>query len=198
MTKVSKRGIIKLTKLRSALSKNRLLVITVCLFLVHTCAIASTELGTSPINPARKVSPTELNIKELFALEFNILAFARGIYSMDVEERLTKADIKKRLADGLDTCARELSLTFDLDNIDFRKKGFTRYYPFNVEGKDFIVRIFDAREEYYLPDFEVFYEGKYGDTNIGFQIIPGLATILADTKIEKFSFPDPNLCASNP
>ncbi len=174
------------------MNKSRLLVMIVCLFLVHTSVAATVDTRTFPLNLSKKVSPTETSIKELFAKEFNILAFALGIYHLDVIERFSKDKIKEHLASGFAKWAESFTLAFDLDNIDFKKKGFTRYYPFTVNKKDFIIRIFDIREEHYLPDFEIFYEGVFETSKIGFQIIPGINTILKEKEINKEAFPRPN------
>ena len=180
------------------MNRGKLLLIIACLFLVHTQVIATENLGTYPINPVKKVSPTETNIKEAFARQFNILTFALGIYCLDTEGHLSKDAIKERLSSESGICEETLALVFDLNNIDFKKKGFTRYYPFSVKERDFIIRIFDIREKHYLPDFEVFYEGTFKESKIGFQILPGIKTILEEKKAEKATFPDPTLCLTHP
>lgn len=179
------------------MNKGKLLII-VCLFLVHTSGAAALDIRTFPINPVKKVSPTETSIKEAFARQFNILAFALGIYRLDAGERMSKEEIKKRLAGDVALWNETISLAFDLDNIDLKKKGFTRYYPFTVEGKDFIIRIFDMKERHYLPDFEIFYEDVFKESKIGFQIIPGVNTILEGKKIEKAQFPNPAAYSTHP
>ena len=180
------------------MNKGKPFLIVLCLFLVHSSVDATLDIRTSPINPIKKVSPIETNIKELFAREFNILTFALGIYQLDTKGGLTKEYIKEALADNVRTCKDSLEVDFDLDNIDFRRKGFTRYYPFSVNGQDFIIRVFDLREEHYLPDFDIFYEGAFEESNIGFQIIPGIKTILKTTKAEKLHLYDPAIYSTQP
>ncbi len=180
------------------MNKGKPLLIIACLILVHTASTAAPDIRTYPISPVQKVSPTETGIKEIFAREFNILAFALGIYYLDVEKRLPKYAIKKYLALGTAMCEENLSVAFDLDNIDFKRKGFTRYYPFKVGGKDCIIRIFDLKERHYLPDFDIFYEGVFEESNLGFQVIPGVDAILKEVKAEKIALRDPNRYTTNP
>ena len=180
------------------MNKRKLLILVLCLSLVQITVGKATDVRTFHINPIKKVSPIETNIKELFAQQFNILAFALGIYTMDTKERLSKDAIKASLADNSRICKDILGLVFDLDNIDFKRKGFTRHYPFSVNGKDFIIRIFDVREKHYLSNVEVFYEGVFETDNLGFQIIPGLKTILQETKVEKIPIYDPAAYTSQP
>lgn len=184
------------------MAKGKLTILLVCLCVFYSNAPASPDTQTfvkaSAINPAKKVSPTEIGIKEIFAKEFNILTFAFAMYQLDVDERLSKESIKTRLSDEVFFCKEAFSIVFDLENIDFNKKGFTRYYPFSVNEKDFIIRIFDVDESHYLADFEVFYDGVLEESNVGFQIIPGIKEILADTKAEKLLLFDPALFVTQP
>ncbi|GEM_PF-1435254 len=172
------------------MNKGKLLIAIACLILVHTMSAAATEIGTYLLNPLKKVSPTETGLKEIFAREFNILAFALGIYHLDVEKRFSKNAIKKHLIIGAGKCEKILSVVFDLDNIDFRRKGLTRYYPFKAGGNDYIIRVFHSGERHYLEDFEIFYEGVFEESSIGFQIIPGINEILKEKKAEKIAVPD--------
>ena len=172
------------------MNRNIRLTIIVSLFLVPSVVVAAQELGTYPINPIKKVSPIEISIKETFASEFNILAFALGIYQLEIEKGFSKEEIKAALAQSNRACDSAISTAFDLDNIDIHKKGFTRYYPFFVNGKDFIIRIFDPGEKHFLPEFEILYEGMFENSEIGFQILPGLKTILQGEGLKKLSVPD--------
>ena len=166
--------------------------------MVHTQVAATPDIRTSLLNPHTKVSPTETSIKEIFAREFNILAFALGIYHLDAQMRLSKQAIMEHLASGVALCEENLAVAFDLENIDFRRKGFTRYYPFKAGGKNFIIRIFDRNERHYLPDFAIFYEGVFEESNLGFQILPGINAILKAAKAEKITLQDPNRYAASP
>ena len=179
------------------LSKNKLVPLAICLFLVHTQITASSDSGTFSINPAKRVSPTEISIKEIFAKEFNILAFALGMYHSDAVERLSKNAIKEKFAGELDSCESEFDVSFDLENMDFGRRGFTRYYPFSVNGRDYIIRIFDIREKGYLSDFEILCEGEFEDSKLGFQILPGLNELLEQRKPEKLRIYNPAVCETH-
>lgn len=80
---------------------------------------------------------------------------------------------------------------FDLDRIDMGKKGWTRYYPFSISGKDFIMRIFLTREYLFQPKAEVLYEDTTGDKELTFQILPGLNKILEGCRIKPHN-PNPS------
>lgn len=168
------------------MNKNRLLLIIVCLFLVHSQLGIASSLGTLPLTPPGKVSPLETNQEIIFLKEFNILAFALGMYYLEAEERLSKDDLKERLSETLDRWEDKFNVIFDLDNIV--KHGFTRDYPFTVKNKSFIIRLFDVKDGYHvrrrLPDeVKILYEGEFKE-GIRFQILPGINAILKDEKIE--------------
>jgi len=180
------------------MTRSKGIIIFVCLFLVQTQVARAQDLGTSSLNLIKKVSPTNLHVKEVFAYEFNILAFALGMYQMDIEDYLSKEDIKEKLIKNQSFCKEQFNITFDLDNIDFNKKGFTRYYPFTMNDRSFVIRVFNINEKYYLPDLEVFYEGVFEDSEVGFQIIPGVQEIIASQKIKRFNIVKPFLYATQP
>ncbi len=182
------------------MSKSRLLLIIVCLSLVHTQLVAASSLGTLPLTPPVKVSPMETNQEIIFLKEFNILAFALAMYYLEAEERLSKDDLKERLADELYKWKEKFKVIFDLDNIV--KHGFTRDYPFTVKNKSFIIRLFDVRDGYHvrrrLPDeVKILYEGEFKE-GIRFQMLPGINEILESEKPEKALFQDPALCSTHP
>jgi len=179
------------------MNRKRFLIIVFCLFVVQTTSTYAIDIRTSAINLTKKVSPTNSDIKEFFATQFNILTFALSMYNLDTNERFTKDLIKEKLSQNQTLWQEEFDIKFDLDNIDFNKKGFTRYYPFTVDSKSFIIRIFDAEEKHYLPDMEVFYEGVLEDSNLGFQIVPGLVEILDNNKAHKLEIQDPSVYATH-
>lgn len=175
----------KLTTKENTLNKKKLLLVIVCLLLVHTQAATSLDIRTLLLTPPQKVSPIETNPEFTFLKEFNILTFALALYHLDAKEHLTKDIIKRRLATDCAVWKKALNIDFDLDNIDLNKRGFTRYYPFSINGKDFIVRIFDMKERHFLPEFDVFYEALFEDSGVGLQIIPGINTVLKSKRVEK-------------
>jgi len=167
-----------------------LLIVMLLLFLGQTQVEPSTKPLTSSLNLNKRITPVEFSRFEVFAKEFNMLAFALGVYYLDARSRLPKDEIKEELLNVPKVWEEKFGIRFDLDKIDFKKKGFTRYYPFIMNDKDFIIRIFEMQDRHYLESFEVYYEGAFEDSNIGFQIIPGINSILKDEKIEKISITD--------
>ena len=180
------------------MTRSKSIIIVACLFLVQTQVARAQDLGTSSLNLVEKVSPTSLHVKEIFASEFNILTFALGMYQMDTEDYLSKEDIKEKLIKNQSFCERQFNVVFDLDNIDFNKKGLTRYYPFTLNDKSLVIRIFNINEKYYLPDLKVFYEGTFEDSEVGFQIIPGVKEILASQRTKRFKIANPFLYTTHP
>jgi hypothetical protein len=176
------------------------LIIIACLFLVHAQIAAAIDIGTIPLTPPKKVSPLETSPEHLtFLKTYNILTISLAMYYLDTKGRFSKEAIRDNFEQNLALWAGRYGIEFDLDNIDFQKKGFTRYYPFTVNGHDFIIRFFDVKERHFLPPVpEVYAEGVFESSEIGFQIIPGINAILAGTRIERIPFPDPTVCSKNP
>ena len=180
------------------MNKSKLLAILLSLFWVHATSATAMNSGTFPLSPSQKVSPTETNQNVPFLQKFNVLAFALGLYHLDVKERLSKEGIRDRLPDASSALDKRLGVSFDIENMHFNRKGFTRYYPFSIEGRQFIIRIFDVGEKHYLPELDVYFEGVFEASGIGFQVIPGIDQILEDKKIEKMTFRLPAGCATHP
>ena len=182
------------------MNKNRLLIIAVCLFLVHSQLGLASSLGTLPLTPPVKVSPTETNQNIIFLKEFNILAFALAMYHLEAEERLSNDSLKEHFSETLERWEDKFNVIFDLDNI--KRHGFVRYYPFTVKNKSLIIRLFNEIDEYHarrhLPDdIKIICEGKFKE-GIKFQILPGINEILESKKIEKVSFQEPAACSTFP
>lgn len=173
-----------------------MLSIIVCLFLVPSQIASTQDIGTYLRSVNQKVSSIETKKTDIFIRDFNILSFALGLYNLDAKERLTKVEIKERLAKEPALLRDKFGVSFDMDKIDFKKKGFTRYYPFSVSGKDFIIRIFDINEKHYLAECQVVYEGAFEKSSLGFQIIPGIKTILDEKKTEKVVLVNPAACST--
>ena len=105
-----------------------------------------------------------------------------SIYKLDTIEKYTK----ERLITDFHSGGGNGLIRFDLENIDIGKKGWTRYYPFSIGDKNFIMRIFLTAELQYQPKVKVLYEGKLDDPDITFQILPSLSDILSDCNIKPF------------
>lgn len=180
------------------MNRNKLLIIGVCLFLVQSFVFASPVFRTIPLQNQPNVSPLEAEKNSYFFKSFNVLTFALGIYKLDVKQHLSNEIIEEKLAKSLVTCKEKFGITFDLYKVKCDKKSSVRYYVFTVDEKDFIIRFFDLKEKNSMPKLEVLYEGVFGNSKIGFQVLPGLNTMLEDKKIEKIILPFPTLAFSCP
>jgi hypothetical protein len=105
-----------------------------------------------------------------------------SIYKLDTIEKYTK----ERLITSLQAGTGNGLIKFDLENIDIGKKGWTRYYPFSIGDKNFIMRIFLTEELQYQPKVKILYEGALKDPAITFQILPSLNDIMSDCRIKPF------------
>ena len=101
------------------------------------------------------------------------------LYELDTIERLSKEEIERNYS-GL---SLNSEVRFDLANMDLGKKGWTRYYPFSVGNKAFIMRIFLTSERAYQPSAPILYEGSIANPSVTFQVLPSLNEILAECKI---------------
>jgi hypothetical protein len=105
-----------------------------------------------------------------------------SLYKLDAIEKYTKG----QLMTSFQPVTGNGLIRFDLKNIDMGKKGWTRYYPFSIGDRNFIMRIFLTAEVQYQPKIKVLYEGRLDDPDITFQILPSLNDILSDCTIKPF------------
>ncbi len=162
------------------------------LFLVQGVAYTQDLLPrTISSEPALKVSLNKPEISTLERYDIYVLCTALLIYKLDTIEKCPKDIIKERLTGQYEESFFDLSsVNFDLENIDyFRKKGFTRYYPFYVNGKPFIIRIFRTDEKYFQPDVEILYEASMKNPPVTLQILKGVNAILEHCKLKPQQMP---------
>ncbi len=117
---------------------------------------------------------------------YESLYIGLSIYKLDTVEKYTKEKLitifHPRGGNGPD----RPDIRFDISNIDIGKKGWTRYYPFSIGDKNFIMRIFLTEELRYQPDAKILYEGTLKYPAVTFQILPSLNDILSDCRIKPF------------
>ena len=102
------------------------------------------------------------------------------LYELDTIARLSKEEIERSYPGlSLNSLVR-----FDLANMDLGKKGWTRYYPFSIGNKAFIMRIFLTAERAYQPSAPVLYEGSIADPAVTFQILPSINEMISGCKIK--------------
>ena len=153
--------------------KNLALIIAILILAQYSALPQELYPGTISLNPTEKVSLNKPEISFLKKYCINVLCLGLLIYKLDAYECLPKDRIKETIAAQHDNVFFELAgVDFDFDNIDyFNKKGFTRYYPFYIQGKPFVIRIFRTDEKYFQPDVEILYEGKVQNPPVTFQIL---------------------------
>ena len=165
--------------------KNKLILILACLFLVQPHVGATQDVRTIPVTSIIPVSPIESNPIPTTLHEYSILVFALSMYYMETRENLSMEQIRERLAGQPEVWKEKLAVAFDLDRTSFKKDGYTRYYPFSVRGRDFIIRFFRLKEKDKLPLCDVLHEGTFPDSELAFQIIPGINALLEGKDIKK-------------
>lgn len=161
------------------MNRKKILIILGILYLVHVVASAqgfSSE--TCLLIPQTKVSLNESNTG--FRTLYEILCLATAIYKSDAIERKTKEELTK-LYGGISSNTK---IRFDFDNINMGKKGWVRYYPFYVNGRYLIVRIFLTEERSYQTVTPVLFEATLEKPAITFQILPNINDILKYRKAE--------------
>ncbi|MDD5496184.1 MAG: hypothetical protein PHP46_03665 [Candidatus Omnitrophica bacterium] len=132
---------------------------------------------TYALNPQSKVNLTEYN--SLFRHKCEAVCLALFIYKMDALNGSSKRDIM----DEYGTFLADFAVRFDLENMDMGRKGWTRYYPFSIEGKDFIARVFLTRERAHRVEVPVLFESSLKKLPITIQILPNISSILESCKI---------------
>jgi len=160
-------------------SKKKLYCILAIFFLVQSIASSSVlAFENSVLNP-----PTNIDINYSDGVVkklYDAICLGVLIYELDTVGRKSKEEIARSCA-GLPSNSE---VRFDLENMDMGRKGWTRYYPFSVGDKAFIMRIFLTVERAYQSSAPVLYEGVIANPAVTFQVLPSLNEILADCKIK--------------
>jgi hypothetical protein len=151
-------------------------------FLVQGISIPGLSAETLSLNPPTRVSLNEsqLCIKNIC----DIYYLGLFIYKMDAKNRQSKDDIIDKYSGFISNFS---SVKFDLEHMDIGKKGWTRYYPFSINGMNFIARVFLAREHQFQPKVKVLFEAATSDSELIFQVLPGVNDILADCSIKPYN-----------
>jgi len=154
-------------------------VVTIALFIVQAFFIAGTlQAEVYPPNPLTEIHADKGNVA--FREACNIICMALSLYKSDAFQRLPKEELIKMYGIALpDSVVR-----FDLENLDVLKKGWTRYYPFSIDGKGFVARIFLTKENYFQPELPVISEMVVEKLGVTLQILPDINEILDDCRIK--------------
>ncbi len=176
------------------MAKKRLSIILAIFFLVQ---IFTTPIElyaeTCPLNPQTKVNPNEIDM--CFKDVYDTIHLALFIYKLDAIKHSPKNDIIRNYADEFADLSR---VRFDLEHIDIQRKGWTRYYPFSVRGRNFIIRIFLTSERQYQAKADTIFEGEIDNPAITFQVLDGVNALLKDCKIKPHTFTPTSLVEASP
>lgn len=160
------------------MSKRKWFLLLAIFFLLHDVTFSSTATAINYPLTQIKVNPDCPD--KFFKKIYDSICFGLSVYRLDAIKGCSKEDLIKNLGNVI----LNPSIRFDLENIDIIKKGWTRYYPFSIDSKNFIMRIFLTEEKLYQPDAPVLYEGSIVNPAVTFQVLPSLNEILADCKIK--------------
>ncbi len=161
------------------MSKKKWSLLLAIFFLVQSITSSSIlSFENSPLNPPTNIDANYSDgvVKKIY----NAICLGVFLYELDTIGRLSKEEIERSYPGSL----LNSEVRFDLANMGLGKKGWTRYYPFSVGNKAFIMRIFLTAERAYQPSVPVLYEGALADPAVTFQILPSLNEILSDCKIK--------------
>lgn len=151
----------------------------VIFFLIqNTMPSVALSMEGDPLNPLTSININ--NSDQVMRKIYDAICLGVFLYELDVVKRLPKEEIEKNYPELLlNSLAR-----FDIKNMDLGKKGWTRYYPFSVGDKSFIMRIFLTSESAHQPSLTILYEGTIASPAVTFQVLPPLNDILSDCKIK--------------
>ena len=161
------------------MSKKRLSIILAIFLLVQGISVGKLSAGTCLLSPPTKVSLNESQI--CIKPSFSAICAALFLYKLDVRNGYSKDRIKETYGEFIH---RFSDAQFDLDRMDMGKKGWTRYYPFSIGDKQYIMRIFLYEERYCQEQLPVIYEDYTRNKELVFQILPGINEMLKDSRIK--------------
>jgi hypothetical protein len=90
--------------------------------------------------------------------------------------------------------------SFYLARMDLGKKGWTRYYPFSIGGRDLIIRIFLTGEYGYqtkIPEEHIILQASREDLGITYQVFSSVNAILKNCSIKPHAPFDPKRTGSS-
>ena len=162
------------------MNKRKWSILSAIFFLVQ--CLSPCEIFSAANFPLTQIKVDSNSQDQYFKKIYDSICAGLFIYRLDVIERHAKENLIKDFGNAI----LKSEVKFDLENIDIGKKGWTRYYPFSIGDKNFIMRIFLTGELYYQPKARVLYEGTLSNPAVTFQILPSLNDILSDCKIKPF------------
>ncbi len=167
------------------MNKKRLAVILTVFFLVQSSSSPQgLHAELQALNPPTKIDlkDPQICLKKLS----DVLCLALFIYKLDTGYGSANnvRYSKEALIDKYGSFLRNFSeVKFDLERIDIIKQRWTRYYPFSIEGKRFLIRVFFTEQYDRQLAVSVLFEGTARSGELTFQILPGVNEILKDCNI---------------
>ncbi|MFH1791855.1 MAG: hypothetical protein ABH885_07745 [Candidatus Omnitrophota bacterium] len=169
--------------------------VAICLFVFSAFVPRAGSDGPQGLNPLTRFGVDTGRI-ETYQL-YDILCMGLLIYRLDAVERCAKDVVKESIMRDYDSAFFNLSgVRFDLESIDIAKKGWTRYYPFVIGERQYVMRIFRADEKQFQPEIKILHEGtvrmrglvegSFRTTSVTFQIIPGVNDLLDRLRVKTF------------
>lgn len=155
------------------MKKAALTVLSLFIVTAAATSIQALQSESASLNPPLKLNNTYF--KELCSA----LVTAFDLYTLDAVRRIDKETIIREYGSRLSNP----DVRFALDRIDTKRKGWTRYYPVTIEGRQFIVRVFLSRERPYQEDLPAIEEMSFRDPEVTIQILPGINDIIGSERI---------------
>ncbi|MFA5143472.1 MAG: hypothetical protein WC522_04820 [Candidatus Omnitrophota bacterium] len=160
------------------MKKRKTAAFAVFFFLVQAIQLAGTvpaeNLSPNPLTEI-KVGGASLPFKDTCTF----LCMALSLYRSDAFQGMTKSELAKIYAPFL----ADSAIRFDFENLDIGRKGWTRYYPFSVSGRQFVARIFLTKEMPFQPCVTVLSEIACENLGVTLQVLPGIDEILSGCRI---------------
>ena len=151
-----------------------------------------TEAGGFSLAP-----PSIINIPDFNQL-LSAVQTGIAIYRLDAMGGCPKAELKAKC----ETIAAANSIpSFDIDRMGLGKRGWTRYYPFSIGGRDLIIRIFLTDQYTFqskIQDKDIILQASRKDLGITYQVFTGVNAILKGCSIKPHAPFDPKLTESSP
>lgn len=160
------------------MSKKKWSIILAIFFLVQATALPPSALSAN--YPLTQIKIDSGSPDQSFRTIYDAVCKGLFLYELDALNRAPVDQILRdhgRMLTGSD-------VKFDLANMDIGKKGYTRYYPFAIGEKNFIMRIFLTSERRYQHQVTVLYEGNIENPALTFQVLPSLNEILSSCRIK--------------
>jgi hypothetical protein len=154
----------------------KLLLTVVAISLTAFVAFPQFLQAEALLNPPSRVNS---NYRDLpFEYKCEVWGLSLTLYKLEtIIEGDQRIELERRLAASLAAS----DIKFDLSHVG--RKGYTRYYPFSINGRSFLGRVFLTSEKAFQERLEVLFEAASEERGVTFQILPGVNSILEGCKV---------------